>query len=152
VEKKCMNQLKNLEGSGVGQAWSRSLTRSRVVVRSVSGTLTADPATSVRASVASWSRTRANRLRAAVEPCVWSTPRVTLSAGKLMGAHECPVHQSKPVHTKGPYLTSTRGELGPQGWNLSPRGKVHPFVHPRGEHSLLFSRMEGQTENFTPRG
>jgi hypothetical protein len=25
-------------------------------------------------------------------------------------------------------------------------------VTPRGEHSLLFSRMEGQTDNFTPRG
>jgi hypothetical protein len=21
---------------------------------------------------------------------------------------------------------------GPQGWNLSPRGEVHPFVHPQG--------------------
>jgi hypothetical protein len=24
------------------------------------------------------------------------------------------------------------GELGPQGGNLSPRGEVHPFVHPQG--------------------
>jgi hypothetical protein len=23
-----------------------------------------------------------------------------------------------------------RGELGSQGWNLSPRGNVNPFVHP----------------------
>jgi hypothetical protein len=42
---------------------------------------------------------------------------------------------------------------GPQGWNLSPSGNVHPllFTH-RGEHSPLFRRMEGRTENFTPGG
>jgi hypothetical protein len=40
---------------------------------------------------------------------------------------------------------------GPQRWNLSPRGEVHPFLHPQG-WTLLFRRMEGQTENFTPRG
>jgi hypothetical protein len=27
-----------------------------------------------------------------------------------------------------------------------------PSFTPRGEHSLLLRRMEGQTENFTPRG
>jgi hypothetical protein len=36
--------------------------------------------------------------------------------------------------------------------NLSPMGNAYPFIHPRGEHSLLFSRMEGRTVNFTPRG
>jgi hypothetical protein len=41
---------------------------------------------------------------------------------------------------------------GPQGWNLSPRENIHPFVPPRGKHSLLFRRMEGRTENSTPRG
>jgi hypothetical protein len=47
-----------------------------------------------------------------------------------------------------------RGELGPQGWNLSPRGNVHPFVQPQGVNTLysLPRRMEGQTENFIPRG
>jgi hypothetical protein len=38
--------------------------------------------------------------------------------------------------TRGSFLTSPlvlRGELGHQGWNLSPRGNVHPFVHPQGE-------------------
>jgi hypothetical protein len=24
----------------------------------------------------------------------------------------------------------------PQGWTLSPRGNVHPFVHPRGVYCL----------------
>jgi hypothetical protein len=33
---------------------------------------------------------------------------------------------------------------GPQGWNMSPRGNVHPFVHPWGEQSLLFRKMEGE--------
>jgi hypothetical protein len=54
---------------------------------------------------------------------------------------------------------------GPQGWispigvNLAPRGEICPLwvkftpsFTPRGEHSLLFRRMEGRTENFTPRG
>jgi hypothetical protein len=52
----------------------------------------------------------------------------------------------------GQFLTTwfaPRCELGPQGWTLSFRGNVYPFVHPRGEHSLLFRRMEGRTENFT---
>jgi hypothetical protein len=54
----------------------------------------------------------------------------------------------------GPFLTSPlapRGELVSQGWNLSPRGEVPPLVPPRGEHSLMFRRMEGRTENFTRR-
>jgi hypothetical protein len=35
----------------------------------------------------------------------------------------------------GPFLTSPlapRVELGPQMWNLSPRGNVHPFICPQG--------------------
>jgi hypothetical protein len=32
---------------------------------------------------------------------------------------------------------ATRGELGHQVWNLSPRGNVHPFVHPSGGHSAV---------------
>jgi hypothetical protein len=43
--------------------------------------------------------------------------------------------------------------------NLAPRGEIgplgemfNPSFTPRGEHALLFGRMEGQTENFTPRG
>jgi hypothetical protein len=34
--------------------------------------------------------------------------------------------------TRGSFLTSPlapRGELLSQGWTLSPRGNVHPFVH-----------------------
>jgi hypothetical protein len=34
-----------------------------------------------------------------------------------------------------PFLTSPlapRSELDPLGWTLSPRGNVHPFVHPQG--------------------
>jgi hypothetical protein len=67
-------------------------------------------------------------------------------------------------------ILAPRGELGPQGWtwpqewtwplavnlapgvNFVPWGNVHPFVHPRGKHSLLFRRMEGWTFNFIPRG
>jgi hypothetical protein len=49
--------------------------------------------------------------------------------------------------TRGPFLTSPlapRGEICPLG------GMFTPLFTPRGEHSLLFRRMEGQTENFTP--
>jgi hypothetical protein len=31
-------------------------------------------------------------------------------------------------------------------------GMFTPSFTPMGEHSLLFRKMEGQTENFTPRG
>jgi hypothetical protein len=54
---------------------------------------------------------------------------------------------------------------GPQGWtslqgvNLAPRGEIchlggmfTPSFTPRGDHSQLFRRTVGQTENFTPRG
>jgi hypothetical protein len=34
----------------------------------------------------------------------------------------------------GPFLTSP---LAPRGKNLSPRGNIHPFVYPRGEHSTV---------------
>jgi hypothetical protein len=37
-------------------------------------------------------------------------------------------------------------------WTLSPRGMSTPSFTPKGEPSQLFRRMEGQTENFTPRG
>jgi hypothetical protein len=39
-----------------------------------------------------------------------------------------------------------RGELGLLG------GMFNPSFTLRGEHSLLFRRMEGLTVNFTPRG
>jgi hypothetical protein len=44
---------------------------------------------------------------------------------------------------------------GPQRWNLFPGGNFHPFVHPQewtNTHSLRFRRIEGRTDNFTPRG
>jgi hypothetical protein len=43
---------------------------------------------------------------------------------------------------RGPFLTSP----------LAPGGKVHPFIPPKGEQSLLFRKIEGRTENFTPMG
>jgi hypothetical protein len=53
-----------------------------------------------------------------------------------------------------------RGELGPQGWNLSPRGNVHPFVHPTGWTLSTYCSEEWRGEqrisppgdNFTLRG
>jgi hypothetical protein len=50
---------------------------------------------------------------------------------------------------RGPFLTSPmalRGEICPTG------GMFTPSFTPKGEHSLKFRRMEGQTENFVPSG
>jgi hypothetical protein len=60
----------------------------------------------------------------------------------------CPQGWSLPLGVN----LAPRGELGPQGWTLSPRGMFTPSFTPRGEHSLLFRRMEGRSENFTPQG
>jgi hypothetical protein len=41
---------------------------------------------------------------------------------------------------------------GPRG-ELCPLGEIFtPSFTPRDEHSLLFRRMDGWRENFTPRG
>jgi hypothetical protein len=45
-----------------------------------------------------------------------------------------------------PKWVNKRGEICSLGEMFTPS------FTPRGEHSLLFRRMEGQTENFTPRG
>jgi hypothetical protein len=45
-----------------------------------------------------------------------------------------------------------RGELGPQGWTLSPRGNVHPFVHPQGWTLFTVSKNGGANREFPPRG
>jgi hypothetical protein len=42
---------------------------------------------------------------------------------------------------------------GPKGFNLSPGwGLSSPLCSPLGVNTLLFRRMEGRTENFTPMG
>jgi hypothetical protein len=59
----------------------------------------------------------------------------------------CHFYQSY-LATRGPFLTSPlapRGEICPLG------GMFTPSFTPRDECSLLFRRMEGTTENFTPR-
>jgi hypothetical protein len=57
------------------------------------------------------------------------------------------------------FTPGPQGGISPLGVNLAPRGEICPLgvkftpsFTPRGEHSLLFKRMEGRTENFTPRG
>jgi hypothetical protein len=71
----------------------------------------------------------------------------------IISANHCKETQNDGI--RGPFLTSTlapRGKIGPLGL------KFTPSFSPRGEHSLMFRRMEGQTEfhppgdNFTPRG
>jgi hypothetical protein len=47
---------------------------------------------------------------------------------------------------RGPFLTSL---LAPRVELCALGGMVHPFVHPRGEHFLLFRRMESLTEFHT---
>jgi hypothetical protein len=49
-----------------------------------------------------------------------------------------------------PFLTSplgARGEISPLGGMFTPS-----FTPIRGEHSQMFRRMKGQTDNFIPRG
>jgi hypothetical protein len=46
-------------------------------------------------------------------------------------------------------MVCPKGLSLPLGVNLPPRVNVHPFVYPRGEHSLLFRGIEGQTEKLT---
>jgi hypothetical protein len=62
---------------------------------------------------------------------------------------------------RGQFLTwiSRRGELLALGVNLAPVGFFCPLEETfslsfttRGEHYLLFRRMEGQTENVAPKG
>jgi hypothetical protein len=43
-----------------------------------------------------------------------------------------------------------RGDFGPQGWTLFPRGNVHPFVHPQSKHYLKFRRIKEQKEDPHP--
>jgi hypothetical protein len=63
------------------------------------------------------------------------------------------------------FTLGPQGITSPLGVNLAPRGEIFPLggmftpsFTPRGEHSLLFRRMEGQTEShpqrtkFTPGG
>jgi hypothetical protein len=50
---------------------------------------------------------------------------------------------------RGPFLTSP---LAPRGDICSLRGMFTPSFTPRGEHSLLFRKMEGRTEDLHPRG
>jgi hypothetical protein len=53
-----------------------------------------------------------------------------------------------------------RGDLGPQRWNLSPRGEVQPFVYPHPGVNTLYcleerrgkQRISPPGDNFTPRG
>jgi hypothetical protein len=52
---------------------------------------------------------------------------------------------------RGPFLTSPLGVNLAPGGEICPLGvKFTPSFTPRGEHPVLFRRMEGQTENFTP--
>jgi hypothetical protein len=41
---------------------------------------------------------------------------------------------------------------GTQGWNLSPRGSVHPFVHPQGWTLLYLEEWRGEQREFQPQG
>jgi hypothetical protein len=53
-----------------------------------------------------------------------------------------------------------RGERSHQGWNLSHRGNVHPFVHPPPGVNNLYcleewkgkERISAPGDNFSPRG
>jgi hypothetical protein len=77
------------------------------------------------------------------------------SVARFMTTFSCWTYQRAILNfTPGP-----QGCISPLGVNLAPRGEICPLgvkftpsFTPRGEHYLLFKRMEGRTENFTPRG
>jgi hypothetical protein len=55
------------------------------------------------------------------------------------------------------FTPDRQGRTSPQGWTCPPGVKfvpigemLTPSFTPRGEHYLLFIRMEGRAENFTP--
>jgi hypothetical protein len=76
-------------------------------------------------------------------------------AGSHQLAAEDPGDQRAILNfTPGP-----QGRISPLGVNLAPTGEICPLgvkftpsFTLMGEHSLLFRRMEGRTENFTPKG
>jgi hypothetical protein len=48
------------------------------------------------------------------------------------------------------FTTGPRGQLGPQGWNLSPRGNVYPVFHLQGGTLSTVYKNGWGTEKFTP--
>jgi hypothetical protein len=45
-----------------------------------------------------------------------------------------------------------RSELSPQGWTFSPRGNVHPFVHPQGWTLSTVEKNRGANREFHSQG
>jgi hypothetical protein len=70
----------------------------------------------------------------------------------------CDVHCATPSGQMTKILRSGWTHDLPQGWNLSPRGNVQPYLHPRGEHSTLRyleewrgkQKTSSPVDNFTP--
>jgi hypothetical protein len=66
--------------------------------------------------------------------------------------------KKRSVNRTKKYFINSASEKYSLGVNLAPRGVISPLggmftplLTRRGEHTLLFRRMEGRTENFTPR-
>jgi hypothetical protein len=83
------------------------------------------------------------------------------NGGRALKSPEYPIQPSTSYNeqkfraTRGPFLTSPlapRGELGPQGWNLSPRGEVYPFVHPPGVNTLYCLEEWRDEQRISPPG
>jgi hypothetical protein len=72
---------------------------------------------------------------------------------RFQGCLDEPEGCGRAGHTENTFLTSPlapRGYIHPRG-ELCPLGvRYTPSFTPRGEHSLLFRRMEGRKENLTP--
>jgi hypothetical protein len=108
-----------------------------------------------------WSRMKNELLRQSLANC-----HVTASSGKSASGANF-IKNFFATQRCQTFVCRQRAILnftpGPQGWisplgvNLAPRGEICPLgvkFTPSftPEHSLLFRIMEGQTENFTPRG
>jgi hypothetical protein len=65
----------------------------------------------------------------------------------LLNCHRAILNFNPGSHV---WTSSLAVTLSPRGEICSLGGMFTPSFTPRGEHSLLFGRMEGWTENYTP--
>jgi hypothetical protein len=76
-------------------------------------------------------------------------PGLPSQQGHLPGDCSAIMRRKSVGTNRGPFLTSP---LAPRREICSLGEIFTPSLTPRGEHYVLFRRMEGQTENSTPRG
>jgi hypothetical protein len=90
---------------------------------------------------------------------LWSCFHISENKSQqLLTAHDAGLSIHAYPHTSREDEFTTCGKVGPLGRSCPLGVNTHPFVHPpKGEHTLLFRRTEGNRgssslkDNFTPR-